>query len=75
MLFVLNSRNDIPWMLIEMREHAGLTQRQAANLMDIRQSTLSAWELGRNRISLEKFISMAKVYDSEIMIRGFLDES
>lgn len=71
MLFILDNKDDIPWILIEMREHAGLTQKQAANLLGVRQSTLSAWEIGRNKISLERFISAMEAYDCEIMIRDF----
>lgn len=69
MIFVLGNKKDIPWLLIEMREHAGLTQRQASKLIHVRQSTLSAWELGRNRISLDRFIFLAKIYDSDVLIK------
>lgn len=71
MIFTLNDKNDIPWLLIEMREHAGLTQRQASKIIGVRQSTLSAWELGRNKISLDRFITLVDIYDSVVMINNF----
>lgn len=37
-------KNDIGRLLRTVRERAGLTQRQIAELLDVRQTTVSAWE-------------------------------
>ena len=48
--------------IAELREQAGLTQRQLADLIDVDPSTIRNWE--RNRSSIEAFIRCAKLCDA-----------
>lgn len=45
--------------IAELREQAGLTQRQLADLIDVDPSTIRNWE--RNRSSIEAFIRFARL--------------
>lgn len=50
--------------LIDARKGAGLSQSQAAKLLDITQTTLSAIERNRNLgTSLSMFLKMCEIYD------------
>ncbi|CAN5624208.1 hypothetical protein BH23CYA1_BH23CYA1_13720 [soil metagenome] len=48
--------------IADLREQAGLTQRQLADLVDVDPSTVRNWE--RNRSSIEAFIRFAKLCDA-----------
>ncbi len=48
--------------IAELREQAGLTQRQLADLIDVDPSTIRNWE--RNRSSIEAFIRFARLCDA-----------
>lgn len=48
--------------IAELREQAGLTQRQLADLIDVDPSTVRNWE--RNRSSIEAFIRFARLCDA-----------
>lgn len=44
------------------RDLAGLTQRQAAQLMDMHRPTISEIEAGRRRVSAEELLQFADIY-------------
>lgn len=46
----------------ELRERAGLTQRQLADLVDVDPSTIRNWE--RNRNSVDAFVRVAKLCEA-----------
>ena len=48
--------------IAELREQAGLTQRQLADLVDVDPSTVRNWE--RNRSSADSFVKFAKLCDA-----------
>lgn len=48
--------------LRDWRKAAGLTQSQVAAILEIKQTTISFWELGRNRISAADLGRLATLY-------------
>ena len=48
--------------IAELREQAGLTQRQLADLIGVDPSTIRNWE--RNRNSIESFVRFAKLCEA-----------
>jgi transcriptional regulator with XRE-family HTH domain len=53
---------------VNLRKRAGLTQRQVARALDIRESTVSEWERGLSvpRLPLRKVSLMMKVYQCSL---------
>ena len=53
---------------VNLRKRAGLTQRQVAWALDIRESTVSEWERGLSvpRLTLRKVSLMMKVYQCSL---------
>lgn len=49
--------------LISARENAGLSQSQAAKLMDLSREQLKMMEEGSSSLSLEQFLTMAETYE------------
>lgn len=47
----------------EMRNRAGLTQKQVAELLHYRTSTVWSWETGRTEPELKTVAEMAKLYN------------
>jgi transcriptional regulator with XRE-family HTH domain len=45
------------------RKARGFTQEQVANILGIRNSTLSGWETGSRILNLKDIENLAKVYD------------
>lgn len=54
------------------REEAGLTQIEAARLLEITQSTMSKCESGDRRIDIIELRNFARVYDKRMQY--FLDD-
>lgn len=52
----------IPARLRAAREQAGLSQGQAARLLDMHRPTISEIEAGRRRIQVEELAQFAKLY-------------
>ena len=48
--------------IAELREQAGLTQRQLADMIDVDPSTVRNWE--RNRSSIEAFVRFARLCEA-----------
>lgn len=48
--------------ITELREQAGLTQRQLADLIGVDPSTIRNWE--RNRNAIESFVRFAKLCEA-----------
>lgn len=48
--------------LRELRQAAGLTQKEAAERLDLPQQTLSRWETGERVPSLRQYPAIAKIY-------------
>lgn len=48
------------------REQAGLSQGQAAKLLDFHRPTISEIEAGRRRVSAEEIVAFAKLYDVSV---------
>ena len=44
------------------REAAGLTQKQISDRLNVTAQTVSAWENGRNKIDIDTFSELCKVY-------------
>lgn len=49
-------------MMKELRVNAGLTQRDAARALNVRQSTISMWESGANHPPARKLAGIAALY-------------
>ena len=48
--------------LIELRKHAGYTQQQVADFLNIDRSNYSKYELGKLEISITMLIALSKLY-------------
>lgn len=59
-------RTGIVARLKHAREHAGLSQGQAAKLLKMHRPTISEIEAGRRRVSAEELDQFAKLYDVEL---------
>lgn len=67
MKFVAN--NYEPNEIIKIiREYTELTQKDFANKIHKSKDTVQSYELGRNKMSLDTFIDIAKQFDLEIVI-------
>nr|WP_299213865.1 helix-turn-helix transcriptional regulator [uncultured Allomuricauda sp.] len=58
----LSDRDKIAKRLKEARIQAGLSQEQAAKLLDIQRPTISEIEAGRRKVSAEEIIQFAEFY-------------
>jgi transcriptional regulator with XRE-family HTH domain len=56
------TRQAVAELLRKAREQAGLSQGQAAKLMDLHRPTISEIEAGRRRVSAEELAAFAKLY-------------
>lgn len=45
------------------RKEKHLTQKELANLLNVKSSTVSGWELGRNTPSIEMIQKLAKIFN------------
>ena len=55
-------KKDFSETLKELRIHAGYTQKQVYDMLNIRQSTFSAWETGRAEPSADMLLKLCKLY-------------
>lgn len=65
------SKSDLAYKLIRARLNAGLTQKQLAKKLGIRQQNVSQYEKGQRRPKIESLIKIAKVYD--ISVKTFIE--
>ncbi len=56
----------IGYKLAMQRDKKGLTQTEAAKLLGISRSSLSAYENDRNKVPLSVFIKMAYLYEFDV---------
>lgn len=49
--------------LEEIRKKRGVTQHELANLMGVRQNTISQWESGKRNPSIPRLVRLAKIFD------------
>ena len=45
---------------------AGISQEEIARRLDVKQATVSAWEVGRNQPDIESLSKMASIFDTTI---------
>ncbi len=50
----------------ELREAAGLTQKQVAELIHVARSTVAMWESGRSRPLFQNLLRLSKLYNCSI---------
>lgn len=50
----------------ELREAAGLTQKQVAEYINVARSTVAMWESGKSRPLFQNLVSLAKLYHCSI---------
>lgn len=48
------------------RMAAGISQEEVARRLDVKQATVSAWEVGRNEPDVEALSKMASIFDTTI---------
>lgn len=49
--------------LKELREERGLTQKEIANVLNVKQNTYSQYENGQRQLPIESLILIAKYYN------------
>ncbi|GEM_PF-1716159 len=52
--------------LKHMRNEAGFTQQELAKLLNMPHQTYSNYERGHNKITMEKFLNIAKICEFEV---------
>jgi transcriptional regulator with XRE-family HTH domain len=61
--------------LKKIREDRDLTQKQVSMILGIEQTNYSKYELGKNMMGIDKYITLAKFYDVSIdYLCGLTDE-
>ena len=62
--------------LKDTREDADLTQEEVADILEIKQTNYSRYELGKNMMGIDKYIRLAKFYNISIdYLCGLIDET
>jgi len=59
-------KNVVCARLRQAREYAGLSQGQAAKLLDLHRPTITEIEAGRRRVTAEELPKFAEIYDVEV---------
>lgn len=60
---------------LELRTEKGLSQREAAKLMQVSQGTYNNWENGRTQPSIEQLIELSKLFSVSVdYLLGNTDE-
>jgi len=49
--------------IAELRKEQGLTQQQFANIPDVDNTTISAWELGKIDVSTAVIVKLTQIFD------------
>ena len=58
----------------DLREDRDLKQQDIAELLEIRQSDYSMYELGKHMMGIDKYIKLAKFYDVSLdYLTGIID--
>lgn len=58
----------------EMREEKGLAQEQLAQLLNVKQGTISGWEINRRQPSLEMLKKLSEVLECDVRyLLGVID--
>ena len=58
----------------DLREDRDLKQQEIAELLEIRQSDYSKYELGKHMMGIDKYIKLAKFYDVSLdYLTGIID--
>lgn len=69
---------DISQNIKKYRKEQGMTQRELANYLEVVPTTISAWELGRNKPLMDKVTLMANLFGvstSDIVGDTFTEEN
>ncbi len=53
-------------LLLILRKKAGLTQKSAAEMLGVKQSTISMWESGSSKPRIEMLLKIADVYNCDV---------
>lgn len=64
-------KKDFSETLKELRINAGYTQKQVYEMLNIRQSTFSAWETGRAEPSADMLLKLCKLYNVNDILSAF----
>lgn len=64
-------KKDFSETLKELRIRAGYTQKQVYDMLNIRQSTFSAWETGRAEPSADMLLKLCKLYNVKDIFAAF----
>lgn len=53
-------------LLLKLRKKAGLTQKSAAEMLGVKQSTISMWESGSSKPRIEMLLKISDVYNCDV---------
>lgn len=58
-----------------LREDSELNQEEVANILNIKQTQYSRYELGKNKMDFERYIILAEFYNVSLdYLAGLIDE-
>lgn len=58
-----------------LREDHELNQEEVANILNIKQTQYSRYELGKNKMDIERYIALAEFYNVSLdYLAGLIDE-
>lgn len=58
-----------------LREDHELNQEEVANILNIKQTQYSRYELGKNKMDIERYIALANFYNVSLdYLAGLIDE-
>jgi len=61
--------------LRDVREDRDLTQTEIAQILNIKQSDYSKYELGKHMMGIDKYVTLAKYYNVSLdYLAGIVDE-
>ena len=69
-----SSKNSFGRRLEEARRDKNMMQSELAELLNVKQATVSAWERGKNEPSMEMFKKIVKILEVDLNFLFGLDE-
>ncbi|MBR2029849.1 MAG: helix-turn-helix transcriptional regulator [Clostridia bacterium] len=60
----MNYKNVLGFRIAQLRKENGWTQKQLADKLNVDNTTISSWELGKNDVPTAILVELAKLFDT-----------
>lgn len=60
----MNYKNILGFRIAQLRKENGWTQKQLAEILNVDNTTISSWELGKNDVPSAIIVQLAKLFDT-----------